>query len=150
MTLFTALFLTPWKLAFYAILPMMGFGSKLRVWAALMLGSIAAYVAQTVEAYILIDLLTAAVVLSRPAGEWQKAIGSISVFSGIVGLFFWISVKFFAGQGEPERLAMMLNQIGWVQFAILGAWGGNDILRRYLRRSHPLRHSHAPDERGFS
>lgn len=131
--------LTVWKIAMICALPLMWdwsrhrgvlLDAKIRTWAVLMLGSVASiFVPFNYLAYASIDLLTGAVVLSRPAGEAQKAIGTICAGMAICSIGFWAG-----GAGQPGAFAEFLSLLGWLQFAILLGWAIHDNFRHRFRR----------------
>lgn len=145
--------MTAWQLSVLCLLPLVlcqraaGAGwpfHKMRVMAALLL---AAYVGQRVTPeigyppvlwYAVIDFLAGAAIIARPAGIAQKAIGAcfagmILYHAGFAGAMWWYgpsvnAVPYYAFQKD----------IGWMQFAILAAWGGWDsgsaVYNCFLRR----------------
>lgn len=116
--------------------------ARLRTWAALSLSSLAGLLLPpvSVEAYIVVDLLAAALVLRRPAGCAQKVIGL---------LFAWM-VTFHCGfivSGQHDWVSYYDRQaaIGWAQLACLAAWGLRDVGHTLVHRWADGRvlHSHA-------
>lgn len=129
-------FLTPWKTAMVAILPLMGRLPRIRTWLAMFLNSIAAmaFVSPSPGGYIAIDLLAGALVLVAPAGLAQR----------LIGLLFACMVMFHAGfllaqwwATSPPNIALYLSAqriVGWAQWAVLVGWGTIDVVKSLARR----------------
>lgn len=120
--------MSAWKLAMVLALPLMWGGAKPRTWLAMFAGSVAAIYVPFASAYVFIDIASGAAVLKRPACMAQKAIG----------LFFAAMVMFdvgylFSSRSNPELFAQTMSWLGWVQFAILLAWGGYDAFGNRFR-----------------
>jgi len=121
-----------WKLAMVFALPLMfgmGWRAKCRTWAALMGASLASIVLPYAAAFMVIDLLAGAMVLRRPAGCGQRAIGLIFAGMALFDIGFII-----AGQHDVQAFTGFMVSLGWLQFAILFAWGGYDHWGHHLRR----------------
>lgn len=138
----------PWKLTLLPMIAMwlawrwqLGFkDSWLRCWAAMMAGSVAANFFDTTSAYILIDLLAAAIILARPAITIQRHIGTFSVCMAMASLGHWCAVNIKGSKGDPAFLADVLNWLGWAQLALLVGWGIYDHYKPYFRWDGPRWH----------
>lgn len=127
--------LTTWKLAMLGLLPLMGQRARLRTWVAMMGASIAAWLVTGPYAYLAIDILGAAIVLARPAGVAQRAIGAM------FGIMCFFHLGFIVGGGHDVSTYIASNRlVGWAQWAVLLSWGGYDVLRPYRHRLRPRRH----------
>lgn len=104
-------------------------GRKLRTWAAMMGASLAAMFAPFVTAFVVIDIIAAAVVLKRPASCAQRMIGLL-----FVGMVFFELGYLISPRNQHGLLMFGLQGLGWMQFAILAAWGCHDVLGYYLDR----------------
>lgn len=124
--------MSEWKLAMIVLAPMMRGRQMLRTWAAVMGASVAAYFVQDIVAYMAIDAIAAAVVMARPAGYAQKAIGAIFVSMLMFDLGFFLSPH-----NGWDLFLLASTVAGWVQWLILGAWAGHDAWGRYYRWSYP-------------
>jgi hypothetical protein len=114
-------------------LPFMTAAPKLRTWATMFVSSGATLFVPVghAPAYLAIDLISGALVLMRPAGLPQRAIGLLFAFMCMFDLGFILS-------GHPERMDTYISAnvlIGWLQWAILLAWGAYGV-RQYLARRH--------------
>lgn len=141
--------MSEWKIAMLCIIPLMAFGAhisfrslllpKPRAWLAVFLSSVmAAFFAFRPEAYLAIDLFFGGLVLARPAGIAQKAIGLIFAGMAVVDIGYVISPRLDGGL----LFYWVLSVLGWVQFSILAAWGSYDLGRHVFSRlgldRHPL------------
>ena len=141
--------LTPWKIAMLAIVPLMRRGPKVRAWVAVFAASVLAYylpalVAEwahksvddvTPATYMVIDLAAGALVLARPAGVAQKAIGLVFANMALIDAGYLLSPQL--DHGILYYWIMLV--LGWVQFAILAAWGSYDAGAYLARWFGPLR-----------
>jgi hypothetical protein len=114
------------------IAPFMRGRPMLRTWAALLGASVATYWVHTPLGYLAIDAVAAALVVARPSGLAQKAIGALFVCMVLFDLGFYLSPQF-----NGELFRAILTGIGWVQWLILGAWAGHDTWGRYRNWSNP-------------
>jgi len=125
---------TDWKIAMICLLPMMFGGAKLRTWGALFGASLAALFAPFIAAFVAIDIIAAALVLTHPMNIAQRAIGSL-----FVGMVFF-ELGFILSEGhQHDILLSSLLWLGWAQWAILAAWGLYDLFGYYSRRFSPNR-----------
>lgn len=122
-----------WKAAMVLIAPMMRGHQQLRTWVAMFGASIATFFVHDAVGYIAIDAIAAALVMARPAGLPQKAIGALFVFMVLFDLGFLLSP--LDGWGLFVQASTAL---GWVQWLILVAWAGNGIWGRYNRWNNAL------------
>jgi hypothetical protein len=109
---------------------------KLRTWAALFGAWLAG--AAAVEwtgdftpelEWILTDAIAAIIVIVRPAGMVQKAIGLL--FAGMVAAHVGHAL---GGHGEALYLALNAH-IGWVQWVLLLVWSAGDVGSRVYNRT---------------
>lgn len=113
---------------------------KLRTWAALFLSSLAALFAShqiadwdsLVASYMLIDGLAAWVVLIRPAGAAQKAIG-LCYFVMILSHIGLVSAS-LGGRVDTASYDSLQGALGWAQFAILCLWSAWDVGKAIAHR----------------
>lgn len=126
-----------------ALLPLMRGGARPRVWLALMAGHVASWIIPFAPAFILLDLLTAAVVLSRPAGEAQKLIGLFSIGMAITGISYFFATDVMGYVGQPRAYADVLRSLGWLQIIILGVWGIDGIIGHRFRDDNAVVLPHA-------
>jgi hypothetical protein len=116
----------PWKVAMICIAPFMRGRPMLRTWVALFAASVATYFVHTPLGYLVIDAVAASLIVARPSGLAQKAIGALFVSMVLFDLGFYLSP-----QADENLFRTVLTGIGWIQWLILGAWGGYDLLGRY-------------------
>jgi len=121
-----------WKLAMLMLSPFMRGKQKLRTWLAVAGASVATFFVTDPVGYLAIDAIAAAVVVARPSGLPQKAIGGLFVFMMMFDLGFVLSPH--AGW---DLFASLSTAVGWVQWMILGAWAGHDALGRYRNWADP-------------
>lgn len=115
--------LTPWKGAMLIILPLLARGPKLRAWLAVFAASVLAFVLPLKpEAYLAIDLACGALVLARPAGLPQKTIGLLFAIMAVIDMGYMVSPQLDHGMLYYQIMLIL----GWVQFAVLAAWGSYD------------------------
>ncbi len=113
------------------ILPLMKRGPKLRAWLAVAVASALAWeFPLTPEAYLAIDLGCGALVLAKPAGLPQKAIGLVFANMALIDAGYIVSPQL--DHGILYYWIMLV--LGWVQFAILAAWGAYDAGSYLYRR----------------
>lgn len=148
--------MTDWKMAMLALTPLMVWrwlahevswqqvlvDPRLRCWITLFAASILAHFANTIGAFIVIDMISAAIVLRHPAGVAQRAIG----FLFICMLFFEFGFLLSERQQEGFLIAA-LSGIGWMQWGVLLAWSGADAVGYYSRRAGPGRGALASQRR---
>jgi hypothetical protein len=122
---------------------------KVRVWLALLGASAAAWAVTPaigyvpVLAYIAIDTAAGLIVLARPAGVAQKAIGFL--FATMV--LFHIGVFWAGPQHAGSTYFAFQTAAGWAQLLVLLGWSGHDVgksLWDRVYRALPLRAA-APD-----
>lgn len=141
--------MSDWKFAMLLILPLMLAPARLRVWVAMMAGSVAAlYVPQglpeeaVVSLYIPIDIAVGAVILAHPRGDWQRALGSLSV--GMIGLSVgYLGEMVLIGRHNPDFYWRIMMVLSWTRFALLFAWGAYDVAELAVHRLWPFRHAPA-------
>jgi len=128
--------LTPWKAAMLIIVPFMARAPKLRAWLAVFTASVLAFYMPAIVAaqmgttliqatpgtYLAIDVLCGGLVLAKPAGIPQKAIGLVFANMALIDAGYLVSPQ--ADHGILYYWIMLV--LGWVQFAILAAWGAYD------------------------
>lgn len=103
--------------------------SMLRTWAALLANSMAAAFFPLVGAYIIIDGISAALVMRRPRGLAQRAIGLL--FAGMV----LTHVGFLLSPQASGLLHWQVNMlIGWLQMACLFLWGVSNAVEHIAGR----------------
>ena len=123
--------LTPWKVAMFVILPLMKRGPKLRAWLAVAVASDLAWAFPlSPQAYLAIDLAFGALVLAKPAGVAQKAIGLVFANMALIDVGYLLSPQL--DHGILYYWIMLV--LGWVQFAILAVWGAYDAGSYLYRR----------------
>lgn len=116
----------PWKAAMLVIAPMMRGRPMFRTWIALFGASVATFFVHAPLGYLAIDAIAASIVVARPSGLAQKAIGVLFVCMVLFDLGFYLSP-----QADSDLFRTILTGIGWLQWLILGAWAGHDLLGRY-------------------
>lgn len=114
---------------------------KLRTWAALFCSSVAGYMVVTphggvpVLSFIIIDILAGVIVLARPAGLAQRAIGLCYGVMILSHIGYKIALLWFDGVVSSTSYEAFMIFAGWAQFVILTAWSGWDVGRAILHRS---------------
>jgi hypothetical protein len=122
-----------WKVAMLCLLPLMWGQAKLRTWGALFGASLAALFAPFLSAFVVIDLVAAAVILRAPAGFAQRSIGAL-----FVGMILF-EIGFLLSEGNQQGLMLSgLQALGWAQWAILATWGAYDAFRYCFRGAGPV------------
>jgi hypothetical protein len=153
--------MTGWHIAMIALFPLIlsqRLGGdwpvhKLRTWAALLGSSVAAWICTWrlglldapvwlyILGFIVIDIKAAQIVLRRPAGTAQYAIGMcyvlmLSYHAGVMWAALW-------GDADMTKYESFINFAGWGQFAILLVWSGRDVGGCVLRWLGRLGHLEA-------
>lgn len=136
--------------AMLCVLPLMWGGARPRVWLALMAGHFLSWAFPYASAFILLDLLTAGVVLSRPAGEHQKLIGLLSIGMAMTGIGYFISTEIIGNAGQPGAYGNVLRTLGWLQIIVLAFWGADGVGKYLVRRSGGSRGVSSPHAGDFS
>ncbi len=127
---------------------------KIRTWIALFASSIAALIAShhvadwdgLMRSYILIDGLAAWVVLIRPAGAAQRAIG-LCYFVMILSHIGLVGAS-LGGRVDTASYDSLQGALGWAQFAILCLWSAWDVGKAIVHRLWPDRLVVAPETLG--
>lgn len=115
-----------WNYAMIALAPLLRGNQMRRTWVAMFGASVATYFFHGVTAFIAIDAIAAALVIARPSGLAQKAIGALFVCMLLFDLGFYLSP-----QENVDLFRAILIGIGWFQWFILLGWTGHDYWRRY-------------------
>jgi len=126
---------------------------KLRTWAAMMWSSFLAWGAvmvpdatlmHVVLMFIAIDIVAGYIVMIRPAGHAQKAIG----LCYMVMIFYHIGIAAASLYGPvfTDSYTAFLTATGWAQFAILTLWSGWDVGRACVHRLWPNRRQNTAEE----
>jgi hypothetical protein len=115
-----------WKLAMLALAPFLRGRQKQRTWVAMFGASVATYFVHDPVGFLAIDAIAAAIVVARPSGLPQKAIGGLFVWMMMFDLGFLLSPH--AGW---DLFFTLSTGLGWFQWMILAGWEGHDAWRRY-------------------
>ena len=113
---------------------------KLRTWAALFCSSLAGWFAVSfsggvpVLSFIIIDILAGVIVLARPAGLAQRAIGLCYGVMILSHIGYKIALLWFNGVVSSTSYEAFMTFAGWAQLVILTAWSGWDVGRAILHR----------------
>ena len=124
------------------ILPFMRGHQMLRTWVALSGASVATFFVHDPVGFVAIDAIAAAVVVARPSGIAQKAIGVMFALMMVFDLVYALTP-----QKNYDLFLWSLTVVGWVQWAILAGWTGYDLWGRYFRWSDPAYGSPHPVKR---
>jgi len=111
----------PWHWAMLALLPFMGDSHRLRTWAALMGASVAPHLlpVMSVEWYVVIDAVAGTLVLRRPTGCAQRAIGALFALMVVYSVGYMLA-------DNPAGASVYLDAhtiTGWAQWGCLAGWG---------------------------
>lgn len=96
----------------------------MRTWSALAISSLFGWLLPplSIAAYIVVDTMAAALVLRRPAGLAQKAVGL-----GFAGMIMFHCGYLVSAQQNWEGYYAAQSFVGWLQLACLAAWGMVDV-----------------------
>ena len=124
---------SPWRLFGFPVPS----GRKLRTWCALFGAAVAAglFAADNIVAFAAIDAIAAWLVLSRPRGDAQLAIGLLFVGMLFLHIGFFIASWMQPGSYDAIGYANFNRLLGWLQWAFLALWGGSDAVARIVRDS---------------
>lgn len=118
--------MTEWKFAMLMLAPFMRGHQMMRTWAAVMGASVATFFVHDPIGFVAIDAIAAALVMARPNGLPQKAIGALFALMVMFDLGFYLSPS-----ADWALFSSVLTGIGWVQWLILAGWTGHDAWRNY-------------------
>lgn len=113
---------------------------KLRTWAAMFCSSLAGWFAVSfyggvpVLSFIIIDTLAGVIVLARPAGIAQRAIGLCYGVMILSHIGYKIALLWFNGVVSSTSYEAFMTFAGWAQLVILTAWSSWDVGRAVLHR----------------
>lgn len=115
------------------VLPTMMGRHRLRAWLSVMASSLLALLVPHLSpvAYFGIDMLCGAMVLARPAGCAQRAIGMLFACMAVFDIAYWVSPQIDRG----ELYYWGLMSLGWAQWTILAVWGFYDTGKVIARRA---------------
>lgn len=135
-----------WPVAMVCLLPLLAAGSPMRLagvhipwgkrgrtWLVLFCAGFAGtlFAAELIFAFAAIDGVAAAMVLKRPRGEAQRAIGLLFVGMLFVHLGFYLACRMQPGPHDFTVYAQINRLLGWLQWACLLSWGvGYAVARR--------------------
>ena len=113
---------------------------KVRVWLAMMAGSLAAAIAgdlaptgtHQVGAYVIVDIVVAIVILRHPKGLAQKALGGLSGVMVLFGIGYLVSTRM--GGNNPLLYGQVMAALSWLRFGILVSWSAGDAVGMALYR----------------
>ena len=104
---------------------------KIRSWWVIMASSLATYIHQSIEFYLAICLIGAALVLSYRMTAWQRFLGWIFIAMAGLNLGFLLALqKISSVASNLNALSGSQHLLGWAMVLTLLLWGGDGILRR--------------------
>lgn len=122
--------------------PFMRGHQMLRTWLALMGASLSTFIITDPVGYIMVDGVAAAIVMARPAGLAQKAIGALFTLMMLFDLVYALTPQHNYG-----IFINALRVVGWAQWAVFAGWVIHDRWGRYLRWVSPASGSPPSGER---
>ncbi len=129
------------------LLPLLAVGSPVRLWGVhipagrkgwtwlvLFSAAMAAglFTGTAVWPFAVIDALAAFLVLKRPRGEAQRAIGTLFIMMLFLHLGFYLACRLQPGPHDFLGYVQFNRLLGWLQWACLATWGGVDALDRLV------------------
>ena len=124
--------MTSWDVAMLGLAPLMRGHQMARTWVAVMGASVATFFVHDPVGFMAIDAVAAAIVMARPSGLAQRAIGALFTIMVMFDLGFFLSP-----QRNYDMFYGVLMVIGWGQWLILAGWTGHDLWGRYRNWSSP-------------
>lgn len=126
--------MTVWKIAMLCLLPLMLGRHRARTWAVLFGNALVAMLLppMSVQAYIVLDAVCGALVMAKPAGCAQRAIGVMFA----VMVLFHVGYLISGNPGVSEYYWAFNVAVGWAQWGALLSWGiydGTGYIVRHLR-----------------
>lgn len=110
--------MTEWKVAMVLLLPFIRGYQKTWAWLVLIGASLSTYVVTSTVGYMAIDAIAAALIMAtKPSNLPQRLIGALFAGMLMFDLGFYLSP-----QASPEFFRFNLVVLGWLQWAVLGAW----------------------------
>jgi hypothetical protein len=141
--------MTTWKLCMILMLPLMLERKRLRVWVAMMMGSLAAWMLPPLTAnldglgpYILIDIAVGYVILAHPRLLPQLILGTLSIIM-VTFSCGALAAKMLHGAANPDFYWRAMMLFSWARLFILASWGAADVARRCMPDAWFDRHSFA-------
>lgn len=127
--------MTVWHIAMLLLLPLMNSWTKGRTWLALMGAGVVPWLLPPMDipAYIVIDAVAGAIVLRRPAGFAQRAVGACFALLVMFHVGFLVSHT----PGNEHAYYQSNTVTGWGQFTLLTAWGVADVGKAVLHWCWP-------------
>ena len=113
----------------------MPLGRRGRTWAAMFGAGLAASMFSpfSIPAFALIDGIAGYIVLKRPRGETQRAIGLLFVAMLFIHVGFFTACWLQPGAQDFMGYALVNRYIGWLQLACLALWGSMNALGFAIR-----------------
>lgn len=136
-----------WQIAMVCLLPLLAAGSprsfmgvslpwgkKARTWLVLFGAAFAGHFVApgNIWGFALIDGIAAALVLQRPRGETQRAIGLLFVAMLFTHVGFYMGGRLQPGPYDLEGYAHFNRLLGWLQWAFLATWGVRNAVVRFI------------------
>ena len=109
-------------------------GPKAQAWLVLFGASVAAllFSGESIWPFAIIDGLAGYLVLRRPRGEAQRAIGTVFIMMLFLHLGFYLAGRLQPGPHDFLGYVMANRLLGWLQWAILASWGVGDAVNRLV------------------
>ena len=137
-----------WPIAMVCILPLLAigsrkrlfgvgipWGSRARTWLILAGAALSAFLLAPfgIFAFAAIDAISGALVLKRPRGEAQKAIGLLFVAMLFTHLGFYFAIRLQPGPPDYSMYTTFNQALGWLQWSCLFSWGVGYAVERFAR-----------------
>lgn len=112
---------------------------RVRVWAAMMVGSLLGIFYQSVWFFLALDILVAVAIMAPPKWVWQRVIGFCYVAMVLLSTGYMLrelAVVHFSlsPTNSPDMLKSAHDFLGWAALAALLSWGAHGILGTYWAR----------------
>lgn len=139
--------MSDWKIAMVCLLPLLAVGSPFNLWGirlpwgrkgwtwlVLFSAAIAAgmFPGDSILPFMAIDATAAFLVLQRPRGETQRAVGILFIMMLFLHLGFYLACRLQPGPHDFNGYAYANRLLGWLQWASLTSWGVGDALVRLV------------------
>ena len=139
--------MSDWQIAMVCLLPLLAAGSpiavfgvklpwgkKARTWLILFGAGLTGHMlaAGNLWGFALIDAVAAALILQRPRGETQRAIGLLFVAMLFVHIGFYVACRMQPGPHDLAGYANFNRLLGWLQWACLASWGVRNAVVRFV------------------
>ena len=132
-----------WHWAMLAVFPLMLHRVRLRIWLIVAGASLAAALlpVMAVGWYIMVDFTAGALILRKPVGCAQRAVGALFAMM----LLYSVGYILASNNAGADLYLTAQDFLGWLQWGCLLAWGAHDVGEAAVERVRAVRSLLAAD-----